>query len=104
MNENMFLRGEYRYDWSDCAVFEHNNKRRLLSHQSTSDCRGRLHLHKDEMTGCAHRLSIRRNQDGTKMASGNAPRRFYCVCVCCSGTECEDHTHWPADGRLLCAG
>src|SRR5881296_2763065 len=35
MNENMFLRGEYRYDWSDRAVFERNNDRRLLSHQST---------------------------------------------------------------------
>jgi len=34
MNENMFLRGEYRYDWSDRAVFERDN-RRLLSHQST---------------------------------------------------------------------
>ena len=34
MNENMFLRGEYRYDWSDRAVFERDN-RKLLSHQST---------------------------------------------------------------------
>ena len=34
MNENMVLRGEYRYDWSDRAVFERNN-RRPISHQST---------------------------------------------------------------------
>jgi len=34
INENMFLRGEYRYDWSDRAVFEREN-RRPISHQST---------------------------------------------------------------------
>ena len=34
MNENMLLRGEYRYDWSNRAVFE-SNSRRNLSHQST---------------------------------------------------------------------
>jgi Putative beta-barrel porin-2, OmpL-like. bbp2 len=34
MNGNMFLRGEYRYDWSNRAVFERNSGR-PLSHQST---------------------------------------------------------------------
>jgi hypothetical protein len=34
MNENMFVRGEYRYDWSNRAVFQ-RNVRGVLSHQST---------------------------------------------------------------------
>ena len=34
MAENTFLRGEYRYDWSDRAVFQRND-RGSLSHQST---------------------------------------------------------------------
>jgi hypothetical protein len=34
VNEGMFLRGEYRYDWSDRSVFE-RNQRGILSHQST---------------------------------------------------------------------
>ena len=32
--EGMFLRGEYRYDWSDTSVFERNPKG-TMSHQST---------------------------------------------------------------------
>jgi hypothetical protein len=34
MNDSMFLRGEYRYDWSDRRVFQRND-RGSLSHQST---------------------------------------------------------------------
>jgi len=34
LNEGMFVRGEYRYDWSDRRVFERNDKG-VLSHQST---------------------------------------------------------------------
>ncbi len=34
MNDNMFLRGEYRYDWSNRAVFQRDD-RRGISHQST---------------------------------------------------------------------
>src|SRR5437867_12546708 len=34
MAENTFLRGEYRYDWSDVAAFQKDAKG-ILSHQST---------------------------------------------------------------------